>query len=236
MYGRLMENETADAAFRKAEKDRKMKDLAKYENMLVRALCREGSVFTGPAQWFPQEFMRDEFGEDEEALKIGDTYVYGSLIERIEVLRREVCIPVRDWPEAKDEIALWFAGRWSVPLKAYRESIGECLRHEDGVPQWYVVVRGGKIIGGCGVIENDFHERKDLAPNVCAVYVDEGYRNEGIAGFMLDFVCGDMARLGYRTLYLLTDHVGFYERYGWEYLCPVRGDDGVLSRMYVRRE
>ncbi len=49
-----------------------------------------------------------------------------------------------------------------------------------------------EIIAGIGVIENDFHNRKDLAPNVCAVYVEEAYRNRGIAGRMLQFVCDDL--------------------------------------------
>ena len=150
-----------------------------------------------------------------------------------EPLRRETCIPVRDWPEAREEIALWFHERWHIPLEAYRESIAGCLGKETGIPQWYVVLRDGRIVAGCGVIENDFHERKDLAPNVCAVYVDAEYRNQGIAGYMLQFACDDMAAMGYDTLYLLTDHTGFYERYGWQFLCMVRGDDGALSRMYV---
>ena len=34
-----------------------------------------------------------------------------------------------------------------------------------------------KVIGGLGVIENDFHDRKDLTPNICAVYTEEEYRN-----------------------------------------------------------
>ena len=144
------------------------------------------------------------------------------------------CIPVRERPEAKEEVAAWFHERWGVPLEAYLESIGECLEKKTGVPQWYVMMRGGKIIAGCGVIENDFHERKDLAPNVCAVYVDEEFRNRGIAGFMLQYVCDDMAAMGYDTLYLLTDHTGFYERYGWQFLCMVWGSDEELSRMYVK--
>ena len=148
-------------------------------------------------------------------------------------LRKEACIPVRDWPEAKEEIAVWFHEKWHVPLEAYRESIRDCLGKETGVPQWYVIVRDGRIIAGCGVIENDFHERKDLAPNVCAVYVEEEYRNQGIAGSMLRYVCEDMAAMGFETLYLLTDHTGFYERYGWQFLCMVRADEGELSRMYV---
>ena len=147
----------------------------------------------------------------------------------------EKILPVRDAPKMTEELALWFHKRWGVPLDAYTESIGECLARRGAVPQWYAVVREGKIIAGCGVIENDFHNRRDLAPNVCAVYVDEEYRGGGVAGRMLDFVCADMASLGVATLYLVTDHTGFYERYGWRYLCDVGGEDGGTSRMYVHR-
>jgi hypothetical protein len=36
------------------------------------------------------------------------------------------------------------------------------------------------------------------------------------------------------TLYLVTDHDSFYERYGWEYLCPVISDgEDEPSRIYV---
>ena len=209
--------------------------LSEYHNSLVRILCRDGNTVTGPCEWFPSEHVLGEYGEDAEGLKIGDIMVYADQIEEIEMLRREVCLPVRDWPEAKEEVAAWFHERWHVPLEAYRESIRNCLGREGSVPQWYVVVRGDRIIGGCGVIENDFHERKDLTPNVCAVYVDEEYRKQGIAGFMLQYVCEDMARMGFPTLYLLTDHTGFYERYGWQYYGVVRGDDGESSRMYVHR-
>ncbi len=213
-----------------------MKKLSEYNNKLVRVLCSDGSIFTGPCEWYPPELMFDECGENAEGLKIEDSLICEDTIEKIEVLRHEVCIPVRDWPEAKDEIAEWFHRKWGVPLEAYQQSIGDCLGQDDSVPQWYVVVRGNSIIAGCGVIENDFHERTDLTPNVCAVYVDEKYRNQGIAGFMLNYVCGDMAKMGFTTLYLLTDHTGFYERYGWQFYCMARGSDEELSRMYVHHE
>ena len=207
----------------------------KYDNTTVRITCETGEVFTGAATWDSPEFNRDEFNVDEESLRIGDYIFFEDTIRKLELLRPEACIPVRDWPEAKEEIALWFHERWHIPLEAYRESVLDCLGREAGVPQWYVVARGSTIIAGCGVIGNDFHERRDLAPNVCAVYVDEAYRNQGIAGFMLQYVCDDMAAMGVNTLYLLTDHTGFYERYGWEFLCMVRGSGGELSRMYVHR-
>ena len=44
----------------------------------------------------------------------------------------------------------------------------------------------------------------------------------------------DMAAKGINTLYLITEHTSFYERYGWEYLCMVKGDDGEQMRMYKK--
>ena len=87
------------------------------------------------------------------------------------------------------------------------------------------------------MIENDFHDRKDLTPNVCAVYVEEEFRCRGIARKMLETVCRDMKEKGIDTLYLITDHDSFYERYGWEFYCMVQGDgEEEMTRMYVHRE
>ena len=113
-------------------------------------------------------------------------------------------------------------------------SIDECIEGRAAVPQWYIAVDSGQIIAGAGVIANDFHDRKDLTPNVCALYVEPGLRCRGIAGRLLAHICKNMAAKGIGTLYLITEHTSFYERYGWEYLCMVQGDDGeqtwVLSR------
>lgn len=141
-----------------------------------------------------------------------------------------------DKPEIKDKAAEWFHAKWGIPLEAYRESMEECLRAKSPVPQWYVAMENDNIIGGMGVIENDFHDRKDLAPNVCAVYTEEGKRGSGVAGALLNYVCSDMKERGISTLYLLTDHTSFYERYGWEFFCMVQGDgEADMSRMYIHR-
>ena len=145
-------------------------------------------------------------------------------------------IKLREHGELAEQTAEWFHSKWNIPKAAYSESISECLKNKSAVPQWYVVLDGETIIAGLGVIENDVHNRKDLAPNVCAVYVEERYRKQAIAGKMLDFVCNDMNAQGIDILYLLTDHTRFYERYGWNFLCMVRGDgEEQLSRMYMHQ-
>lgn len=143
-------------------------------------------------------------------------------------------IKLRERSELAAMAAEWFHQKWGIPLEAYAESMEECVGNRTAVPQWYLAMENGTIAGGLGVIENDFHDRKDLAPNVCAVYVEEAYRCQGIAEKMLDFVCMDMSEMGINTLYLITDHTSFYERCGWKFLCMVQGDgEPDMSRMYI---
>lgn len=140
-------------------------------------------------------------------------------------------IRISEHPELAEQAAAWFHGKWGIPLRAYQESMAECGKGP--VPEWYLAREDACILGGCGVIENDFHDRKDLRPNVCAVYVEPQRRCQGIAGALLAQVCRDFHRRGVDTLYLLTDHERFYERYGWEYFCPATGEgEETPSRLY----
>ena len=90
-------------------------------------------------------------------------------------------ITLRQKPELIEEAAEWFHNKWCVPKEAYLECMNAYLNGETEYG-WYLCLDGNKIIAGMGVIENDFHNRKDLTPNVCAVYTEEEYRCKGIAG------------------------------------------------------
>ena len=144
-------------------------------------------------------------------------------------------IKLREHPEWKQAAAEWFHSKWNVPTEAYLDCMDAYLSGETEYG-WYLCLDGNKIVGGMGVIENDFHDRKDLAPNVCAVYTEEACRGKGIAGQLLTIVVDDMKSKGITPIYLVTDHTNFYERYGWEFLCMVQGDgEDSMSRMYIHR-
>ena len=144
-------------------------------------------------------------------------------------------ITLMEKPELKEEAASWFHSKWGVPKEAYLECMNAYLNNETNYG-WYLCLCGEKIVAGMGVIENDFHDRKDLAPNVCAVYTEKEYRCQGIAGNLLNMVVADMKDKGISPIYLITDHIGFYERYGWEFFCMVQGDgvsDGTLWEVHT---
>ena len=146
---------------------------------------------------------------------------------------------ISDCPELIHEAAGWFHSKWGVPAEEYIKSMEESLDLSSPIPQWYVITEEDSIIAGAGIIENDFHSRKDLSPNLCALYVEEPFRGQGIAGLLLSFICHDMLQKGIDTLYLVTDHTSFYERYGWQFLCTVQTEEPdafpVPIRMYTRK-
>ena len=72
-------------------------------------------------------------------------------------------ITLRERADLKNSAAEWFHCKWGVPTEAYLECMEAYLKKETEYG-WYLCMIGDKIVGGMGVIENDFHDRKDLTP------------------------------------------------------------------------
>lgn len=141
-------------------------------------------------------------------------------------------ISIKTEPKLIEKAATWFSSKWSVPKETYLKCMENYINDKTKLG-WYLCLNNAKIIGGLGVIENDFHERKDLTPNICAVYVEENYRNNGIAGKLLNIAVTDLKKHSISPVYLITDHIGFYERYGFSFVTMTRCNDGAVSRVYI---
>ena len=83
-------------------------------------------------------------------------------------------------PELAPRAAEWFASKWGIPAEEYLASMEQSARG-GAFPRWYLALDGAGIAGGCGVIENDFHDRRDLAPNLCSLFVEPERRGRGLA-------------------------------------------------------
>ncbi|MDD6262612.1 MAG: GNAT family N-acetyltransferase [Clostridiales bacterium] len=138
-------------------------------------------------------------------------------------------------PELIAAAAKWFHEKWGIPERTYLESMEASAASPSGVPEWYVFRENGRICGGLGVIENDFHKRPDLRPNICAVYVEPEYRRRGIARQLLNAAAAGLAEHGTEDVYLITGHTDFYEKCGWEFWGTVEENDGGEARMYHRK-
>ena len=136
-------------------------------------------------------------------------------------------------PYMMNTAAQWFHSKWGVPVEAYLTCMEAYLKQETELG-WFLCLSNSQIVGGLGVIENDFHSRPDLTPNICAVYTEDSHRCQGIAGKLLNMAVEDLRSKDLLPAYLITNHIGFYERCGWAYLCMVQCDgEPDTARMYI---
>ena len=136
-------------------------------------------------------------------------------------------------PQQMQLAADWFSRHWQNDSALYFASMRESLQRKDGVPRWWIVTEEDSIIAGAGVIANDFHQRPDLTPNVCALFVEPAWRGRGLARRLLETIRQDCAEAGIARLYLISDHVGFYEKCGWQFLRKVQENDGHWISMFT---
>ncbi|MBK0064962.1 MULTISPECIES: GNAT family N-acetyltransferase [unclassified Acinetobacter] len=142
-------------------------------------------------------------------------------------------IKISTHSDHKEKAALWFSQQWHIPYEAYLESMTGAIDQLNHVPEWYIAVdENQNIVAGAGVIDNDFHQRTDLTPNLCALFVEPQYRRQHLAKQLLDFARRDYANKGFKKLYLITDLNDFYEKCGWIFLTMVITNDGEPMKMY----
>lgn len=141
---------------------------------------------------------------------------------------------VAERPQFTNEAVDWFASKWGIQREAYEQSFADMIENGGPLPKWFIAVdENDKIIGGCGLIQNDFVDRTDLFPYVCALYVEKPARGQGLGGKLLEFARKEAAKSGFDAVYLCTDHTQYYEKYGWRYLTQGLGDDGNPCRIYT---
>lgn len=141
-------------------------------------------------------------------------------------------ISIRENPAYKDMAIEYFSSKWSVPRVIYEDSITHCIITPSPLPQWYLLMEENEIIGSAGLITNDFISRMDLYPWVCGVFIEEKYRGNAYASLLLEKAKEDSRKSGFKNLYLSTDHIGFYEKYGFHYIGQGYHPWGEESRIY----
>lgn len=143
-------------------------------------------------------------------------------------------ISVKENPEYKERAVKYFQDKWASEesLMIYEDCIANCITSPNPLPQWYLLVDNEAIIGCAGLITNDFISRMDLYPWVCALYIEEDFRGNGYGSLLLKKAKEDAKVGGFSCLYLCTDHVGYYEKYGFEYIGQGYHPWGESSRIY----
>ncbi|MCL1795824.1 MAG: GNAT family N-acetyltransferase [Clostridia bacterium] len=121
-----------------------------------------------------------------------------------------------------EEIAMWVYREFIEGIKdgvAYEQvlaSMRNCRR--DALPVRFVAIADGKCVGSVSLVDNDLRRRDD-SPWLAALYVDEPYRKMKIGARLVECAQEAARELGYKALFLRTEHAsGYYRKLGWRFV------------------
>jgi GNAT superfamily N-acetyltransferase len=144
-------------------------------------------------------------------------------------------VSLRQDPTMLPEAIRYIASKWADPKNT--QVYVDCLTHTSGsrapLPQWYLLIEGERIIGCAGLITNDFISRMDLYPWICAMFVEEDCRGNNFGELMINKAIEDAKKAGFEEIYLATDHVGYYEHFGFQFVGIGYHPWGESSRIYA---
>lgn len=98
-----------------------------------------------------------------------------------------------------------------------------------------LLVEGDELISFCTYAEKDDIQPTDLTPWTGFIYTFPEHRGHRYVGLLFD----EMERMAREErvseIYISTNHIGLYEKYGCEYKTQMNDMDGEPSRVYVKK-
>lgn len=111
---------------------------------------------------------------------------------------------------------------------AFFEATGESSRV-------LLLTDGDELISFCTYAEKDDIQPTDFSPWMGFIYTFPQHRGHRYVGILIDEVERLAKNDGFSEVYISTNHVGLYEKYGCEFKTEMKDMDGELSRVYVKK-
>ena len=80
------------------------------------------------------------------------------------------------------------------------------------------LVDDDNLIGFISLFKYDGDERRDLSPWYATMYVKDEFRGNGYSKLLNNSIIEEARKLGYSKIYLKTDLVNYYEKFGAKYI------------------
>lgn len=96
----------------------------------------------------------------------------------------------------------------------------------------YIMAEAEKLVSFAVLSPKDCIDDDSLTPWIGFVYTAPEYRGNRYSGEIISHLCGIAGNEGHKRVYIATDHIGLYEKYGFTYMenrIDVWGED---SRIY----
>ncbi|MDD5190468.1 MAG: GNAT family N-acetyltransferase [Dehalococcoidales bacterium] len=141
-------------------------------------------------------------------------------------------ISLNDFPVYKEPIINYVNEHWNVVIKPFTYVVNQCFSKSGFLPQTYIMVKHDEIIGFYQLVEQELLIRKDLSPWITCVFIDENQRGNRFSARLLEHGRTIAGSLGFQKVYLTTNHIQFYEKFGFREIGLSNFINGSPSKIY----
>ena len=140
---------------------------------------------------------------------------------------KELTAGCREWNIVADyaDNCSWGAGK----------TLAKAMREND-FTDWERVIAAfeqGQIAGFCTVTRTDCIPDVKYTPYIGFMFVDENYRGRRLSEKLIMNAMEYLKGLGFREVYLVSDHINLYEKYGFEVIDRKMAPWGEEEKIYV---
>ena len=91
-----------------------------------------------------------------------------------------------------------------------------------------------KVCGYCTVSKTDCIPDVDYTPYISFLFVGEEYRGNRLSQQLIEYAIDYMKNIGYSKVYIVSDHVNLYEKYGFRVIDQKIAPWGSEEKIYLR--
>lgn len=138
----------------------------------------------------------------------------------------------RDLPDPDKAIAYLRSIEWGAGkhLAALLEKDAFAAEYGTSAGLYFVQQDGG-LIGFGALVEKDYLPRPALKPWIALVYVDPKARGQRLSEKIVRYLEMQTSQRGFKQVYLVSQHLGLYEKYGYTLL--EKTDEGIHEVDYL---
>ena len=111
------------------------------------------------------------------------------------------------------------------------------MMEKNAFTEWesvFAAISEEKIVGFCTFLKTDYYPENRYFPWISCIFVDEAYRGSRISGKMIEAVIAYAKEQGFSKVYIPSDMIGVYEKYGFEKIDELQNYSGDMDHIFAR--
>ncbi len=92
-----------------------------------------------------------------------------------------------------------------------------------------------KLVSFCTLSEQDEVKDENMKPWIGFVYTFEQYRGKRCSQKLIEYCCEFAKASGHKSVYISSDHIGLYEKYGFDFVKHVTTVWDENTQVFCRR-